>query len=83
MMGGMMGGAGSVLGGGFGMITMALFWAALIIGVVFVIRWILTSTGPRSQGPGQGDSALEVLRRRYASGEVDRREFEEKKRDLL
>jgi len=39
--------------------------------------------GMRQGGVSRGDSALEILKQRYARGEIDQQEFEEKKRDLL
>ncbi|MFB3819654.1 MAG: SHOCT domain-containing protein [Candidatus Methylomirabilales bacterium] len=60
------------------MIVMLLFWAAVIAGIVLGIRWLL------GQGrPGRGDAALDILRERYARGEINREEFEQRKRDLL
>ena len=63
---------------GFGMLFMALFWMALIVGGVLMVMW-----GMRQGGVSRGDSALEILKQRYARGEIDQQEFEEKKRDLL
>ncbi len=63
---------------GFGMLFMALFWVVVIVGVVLLVRRFL---GP--SGFTRGESALEVLKKRYARGEIDRQEFAEKKRDLL
>ncbi|HUU80269.1 MAG TPA: SHOCT domain-containing protein [Acidobacteriota bacterium] len=53
-----------------------------MVGIVFLIRWLITSTRSGSQGATGGDSALEILKRRYARGEMDKQEFGEKKRDL-
>jgi uncharacterized membrane protein len=66
--------------GWFGSVLMSVFWIALIVGIIFLIRWLAVSTrgGGRSE-----DSALEILKRRYARGEIDKEEFEEKKRDLV
>jgi putative membrane protein len=63
---------------GFGLgFLMLLFWAAVIVGIVLLIRWLI------SQGKvAPPDSALEILRQRYARGEIDKEEFEVKKRDL-
>ena len=56
---------------------MLLFWGAVIVGIVLGIRWLI------SQGKAsQSDSALEILRQRYARGEINKDEFEAKKRDL-
>jgi len=64
---------------GFGMMfVMMLFWIVVIIGVVLGIRWLI------GQGKASGsDSALEILRQRYARGEINKEEFEARKRDLL
>jgi len=57
------------------MLFMLVFWALVITAIVLGIRWLL-SKEPRS------DSALQVLRERYARGEINREEFEAKRRDL-
>jgi len=63
---------------GFGMMLMMLvFWGLIIVGLVLGIRW-LVSQGRESRS----DSALDILRQRYARGEIDKEEFEAKKRDL-
>ncbi len=63
---------------GFGMLFMALFWIVLIVGVVLALKWLIGQDGARRE-----DSALEILKKRYARGEIDKQEFEERKRDLL
>jgi putative membrane protein len=63
---------------GIGMMLMMLvFWVVVIVGIVLGIRWLL------SQGNfTRADSALQVLRERYARGEINKDEFDAKKRDL-
>ncbi|MBI4524149.1 MAG: SHOCT domain-containing protein [Deltaproteobacteria bacterium] len=63
---------------GIGMgLFMLVFWGAVIVGIVLGIRWLI------SHGkPSQSDSAVEILRQRYARGEINKEEFEAKKRDL-
>jgi len=67
----------------FGHIIMLAFWIAVIIGIVFLIRWLIVSARTASPAAPHGDSALDILRKRYARGEINKEEFEEKKRDLL
>ncbi len=56
---------------------MLVFWGVVIVGIVLGIRW-LVSQGRESRS----DSALEILRQRYARGEINKEEFGAKKRDL-
>ena len=75
---GMMGGYG---GSWFGSIIMVAFWVAVIVGIVLLIRWLVVST-KGGVGGGEG-SALEILKKRYARGEIDKKEYEQKKKDLV
>ena len=67
-------------GMGFGMISMVLFWILIILGIVILVRWV--SGGSTASGAPPTKTALDILKERYARGEIDKREFEEKKRDL-
>jgi len=63
---------------GFAMMAMMLVFSGVVIaGIVLGIRWMLSAGRPARE-----DAALEILRQRYARGEIDREEFEAKKRDL-
>ncbi len=68
--------------GWFGSIFMFLVPIAFIVSIIFLIRWLVVSTG-QGRETGTGESALDILKKRYARGEIDREEFEEKKRDLV
>lgn len=63
---------------GIGMMLMMLVFGGLVIvALVLGIRWLITEgKEPRS------DSALDILRQRYARGEISKEEFETLKRDL-
>jgi putative membrane protein len=72
MMGGY-GWGGSMMGyGGFGLLSHLFWWILGIAIVVFVIRWF-----------SGGTSAFDTLKERYAKGEIDKEEFEAKKKDIL
>ena len=59
------------------MLFMLVFWGLVFVAIVVAIRWLA------QQGKGsRSDSALEILRERYARGEIDREEFLARKRDL-
>ena len=60
---------------------MGLFWVALIVAIIFLIRWIVLSMGRKNHAVRVEDPALEVLRLRYARGEINKEEFDQKKRD--
>jgi putative membrane protein len=67
-------------GMGFGVVFMLLFWVLLILGIVALIRWLLTRPSP-NQG-GRDKASLELLQERYARGEIDREEYQQKLQDL-
>ncbi len=78
MMGpGMMGGFGW---GWFMPIFMIIFWGLVIWGIVALVRGL---SGSRGSDSSTTDSALEVLKRRYARGEINKEEYAEKKKDLV
>lgn len=63
----------------FGPLMMVLFWGVIIVAIVFAIRWI---AGKRSDTSGPQKTPIDILRERYARGEIDKEEFEERKRHL-
>ncbi len=64
--------------GGLVMMLMALiFWSIVIVVLLLGIRWLVL----QRRGPAH-DSALAILRERYARGEITREEFDARRRDL-
>ncbi|MCL5675505.1 MAG: SHOCT domain-containing protein [Patescibacteria group bacterium] len=71
----MMGGWGGF--GLFGWISMIIFWILLILVVVVLIRYLSRS------GQSKDDKTpLDILKERYARGEIDKKEFSERRKDL-
>jgi putative membrane protein len=65
--------------GGMG-ISMILIWVVLIAAIVLLVKY---AAGSGSwAGRDREKSALDLLKERYARGEIEREEFEQKKRDL-
>jgi len=67
---------------GFGWIFMIVFWGLGIVGLIFLIKWLASLSRARTTYEKTNDSALEILRQRYAKGEINKEEFDQKKRDL-
>lgn len=78
-MNGMMGSSGL----GYGYMGLGLiFWILIIVGVGMLIKW-LVDQGKTTGGGEQQMSAMEVLKNRYARGEITAEEFEEIKKRLM
>lgn len=69
-------------GMGWGALWMLLWWALPILGIVLLVKWLARSEGRQSDGRHPDQSALDILKERYARGEIDQAEFERKRRDL-
>ena len=68
--------------GWFGMIFMIAFWALVIIALIFLVKWLIQATAGDKKIYAESNKALEILKERYARGEIDKTEFEAKKLDL-
>lgn len=67
--------------GGMG-IGMLLIWALIVVAVVALVRGFGAGrTGGSEPGPRER-TALDILGERYARGEIDKTEFEQKRHDL-
>lgn len=66
-------------GMGWWMVWGSVLWVILIAAIVFAGAWL---AGNRGEPAGRRESPEDVVRRRYASGEISREEFEQLRRDL-
>ncbi len=73
-----------MMSGGWGifMFIFMLIFLALIIGAVVLLVRYLSPHSPQLHPKASSEDALEILRRRYARGEIQKAEFEEKRKDL-
>ncbi|MBL7141925.1 SHOCT domain-containing protein [Patescibacteria group bacterium] len=77
MMGTMFGSGGY---GFFGMWwIMIIFWLLVIIGAIGLIKWVFTE----EKSEIKRGSALDILKERYAKGEINEDEYNKKKKDLI
>lgn len=62
--------------GGF----MWIFWIVLLAGLAFFIKWAIQSG---QSSPQRELNSLDILKKRYAHGEINQAEYKQKKKDLL
>jgi putative membrane protein len=70
-----MNGWGMGFGGG---IFMILFWVLVVLGIVYLFKLLMGGSKNRREP----ESALDILKKRYAKGEVSKEEFKEMKKDI-
>ena len=61
---------------------MVSWWGIIVMGVLIVAAAVIISRSESEQPASDTDTALDILERRYAQGDIDHDEFEQKKRDL-
>ena len=77
-MNGMMGSYGV----GYGYMALGLiFWILIIVGVILLIKWLIEQG--KTTGGEQQMTAMDILKARYAKGEITTEEFEEMKKRLM
>lgn len=72
-----------------GMLWMLFFWGLIIGGIVLLVRWIADGGRRRTDGGAGGagtapaaETAMDILKKRYARGEISKDEFDRMKEDL-
>ena len=75
------GGWGPMMHYGFGYGGMFM-WIIFLIVVGVLIYFIVQVQKTKGQTPAQGESHLDILKKRYAKGEISKEDFDRMKRDL-
>ncbi len=67
------------MGFGFGALGMILFWVVILVGIAYLVKYMVSQDKPR----GEISSPVEILKRRYASGEISKEEYKQLMNDLM
>jgi putative membrane protein len=62
--------------GGFGFILMALFWIVIIAGGIWLLSNLFPKNNTSHSRQSDDESALDILKKRYAHGELTKEEYE-------
>lgn len=62
----------------WGFVFMSIIMVLVVIGVIVLIR----NASKDAVGSHHKETALDLLKKRYAKGDIDKKEFEEKRKDL-
>lgn len=66
----------------FGSLMMILFWGGIIVAIVLAVRWRGSGSSQDTSPAASRNKALDILQERFARGEIDKEEFEERGRLL-
>ena len=80
MMNGMMNGMGMMVWGVFSFLLSLLLIFLFVVVVVAAVKWLWGQQTPF--GIGSEENALDILKKRYARGEIAREEFERMKKEI-
>lgn len=69
------------MGGGMGII-MFIFWVFLIGAIALLVSGVVNGIRDSKHHQESVRNPIEILKQRYAQGEIDKAEFENKRRDL-
>jgi putative membrane protein len=67
---------------GLGGWWMMIFWIIVVVAVIFFIKWLVERGRTGGETPEKQEDPLDILKKRYARGEIDKDEFGQKKKDL-
>ena len=68
--------------GWLGIVFMIAWWIAVLVAVIALVKWIFFHGGKRMTVVPGGENALEILKKRYARGEIDKEQYIAMKHDL-
>lgn len=72
-------GTGLFHGGPLGVAVGFVFWGLILFGIVLVLSRLLSRP---ARATGIQEPPLDILKRRYAAGDIDAAEFEKRRRDI-
>ncbi len=61
---------------GLGWLITLLFWVVVIVGIVALVKWLFGTSS------SMGSHPLDILKARYAKGEITKEQFDQMKRDI-
>ena len=64
------------------MAMMLAFWGLVMVALFFFIKWMIQATKGQTNNQPTRAGALDILRQRYARGEIEKEEYEAKMADL-
>ena len=66
-----------------GSMVMIVFWLLVIAGIIFLARYLVRRQENGDHRHHYEKTALDILQERYAKGEINKEEYENKKKDLM